>query len=450
MRFIIKLVELFLLFITTLFLLYLCLFFILLKLEKKPSMIRFMQSALTDGFGVPIDVEKIHFSFPLTVNLEKLKVENSLSKKCPSLFECSSIKFASRISPLHGLSFDVSLLEPRTSFELNRSRRLLLPLIEEGSNGEELPSLFSGKLAASLPIRTIFIQKGMIKVFSPNQTPFLMVEGIEEQEELDLKHQTTVSQGKATRVLLNSIPLIYNLQFSYQFSSRVFQNFDLVSRLSGGTLHLHLFNPSTIKEAKKKNLGWRLSSSGIKAEELFELLESHGCSSLSGILHCNAEGSVNKLDLNAIEGKGTFEIVKGKVQNMALFDKLSHLLKNASMKSPEFDEWKGCFTIKAGKILFTDMSLSSNSFSLVGNGMVQFDRSMEMDLKILLHKTFFKGDLPELFLSKIRIPQNSVVSVPVKISGTLSDPQVAFVESYSLPRLSPSGSSLLTPSFISK
>ncbi|TFE65693.1 membrane assembly protein AsmA [Methylacidiphilum caldifontis] len=445
MRLIVKLIEALLLVITTLFLLYLCFFFVLQNMEKKQATIHFIQSALTDLLGVPVDVEKIHFSFPLGINLEKLKVENSLSKSCPSLFECNSIKLKSHISPfLYGLYLNVLLTEPKTSFELNSGRRLLLPLIEEGSNGEELPSLFSGKLAASLPIRKISIQKGIIKIFSAHQQPLLMIEGIDEEEELDLRNQKTLSRGQAKRVFFNSTPFLYNLKFKYLFSSKVFQNFDLDSQLSGGKLHLDLYNQANQKD-KKKTLGWKISASGLKAQEIFELLEAHGYSSISGLLHCNAEGSIHGMGLDSFEGKGTFEIERGKFENMALFDKLSNLLKNASMKTPEFDQWKGSFIIKEGKILFTDMSLSSNSFSMVGSGLVKFNSSMEMDLKILLNKPFFKANLPESLLSRIKMPQNSVFSVPVKISGTLSNPQVAFIETHSMPQLSPSGSTLLSP-----
>lgn len=448
MRVILKLVEFFILLLATLLLLFLSFFLILQKMEKKPAMVHFIESFLTDAFGIPTTIEKVHFSFPFTVSLEKLKIENSLSKNCPLLFESTAIQLKNGFSPFsHGIFFDVFLMDPKTSFELHQGRHLLLPLIEEGSNGEELPSLFSGKLAASLPIRNILIRNGMIKIFSGYQTPLFILQGIEEQESIDLKKQKASCSGRALLAYINSVPLLHNVHFNYIFFHKVFQHLDLDALLAGGKLHLSLSN-STNNQDREKKLQWKIISSGSKIEELFSLFDPHGSYSIFGSLSCKADGFINKVELNAIEGNGTFQIEQGKIKNLALFQELSELLKNTNLNSPEFEKWYGSFKIKEGKIFLSDMAILSNSFSMTGNGFLRFDSSIDMDLKILLNKTFFNGKLPDALLNKLNIHSNALSSIPVKISGTLANPKAAFIQPNPLPRLSPSGSSLLSPPLI--
>jgi uncharacterized protein involved in outer membrane biogenesis len=163
---------------------------------------------------------------------------------------------------------------------------------------------------------------------------------------------------------------------------------------------------------------------------------------LKGSVNLNADISGSGKEWNdikkTINGTGLTEILKGKILKFNFIDQLFVNLKQypgfsnivtqriqdkypKAFKSEdtEFNNWNSDFVVEEGKLKARNLVLFADNYTLKGQGFLDFDKVLDLDITLLLSPDLSKDLAAEVGVLKYFINAQGQLEVPMRLKGTL-------------------------------
>jgi hypothetical protein len=123
----------------------------------------------------------------------------------------------------------------------------------------------------------------------------------------------------------------------------------------------------------------------------------------------------------SLAGTGRIEVTKGRLQALDLIGSIENTLNRSSQSAgkTEFTTLKSSLTIANEQMQVSDLALDSPAGRVGGNGTIGFDEALRfrLDAQVV-------GRIAELLGRRSSDGQPAMASVPIEVSGSVSDPVV--------------------------
>ncbi|MEZ4705084.1 MAG: AsmA-like C-terminal region-containing protein [Bdellovibrionota bacterium] len=135
------------------------------------------------------------------------------------------------------------------------------------------------------------------------------------------------------------------------------------------------------------------------------------------------------LILSSLTSNGSVEFLNTSLEGHPIQKALSKFLESPSIQKLDVSQWKQKFSIENGKLFVKDVNVSAQGMNFAINGWQSIDGSTNMDMDVLLPKSFqekIQTKIPKSLLALVTSEQG--IQLPFTVAGQQSAPKLTLNE----------------------
>jgi uncharacterized protein involved in outer membrane biogenesis len=163
-----------------------------------------------------------------------------------------------------------------------------------------------------------------------------------------------------------------------------------------------------------------LNASDIDMGQVSKTANPGSSTMLSGSL--TLQSTFRGPETGTLTGEGDAEITHGRLQGVAMLNKMGSLLHIGGMVDPELKSVTTHFEVAGGTTRFSHLRIEAAAFDLTGDGTISPDGRLDAEMVLTLHGGAM-GGVPGLAAALFSRVPGGGGSIPFHLSGNVSDPQ---------------------------
>lgn len=271
----------------------------------------------------------------------------------------------------------------------------------------------------SLPFQFVLdrakVSKGSVTVTDASGTPMVALQGVDAQadtsgyyEGKDVTGTLRVADATASNLHVTN----FSTPFTYSDGAIQAKPFD-ASAFGGniaGDYQTNSPGPSVLD----------INARGMDVAQLTAATVSSSSAKLSGSL--DLQSKWRGVETGVVDGEGDAQLINGKLGGVRILQELSGILKIKELNEPVISSAKTHFLVQNRQTKFIGLQLNSPVFQITGDGIVDFNGSLNASLVLTLTRDAM-ARLPKAAAASFVQQQDGTGSIAFQVTGTTANPQ---------------------------
>lgn len=162
-----------------------------------------------------------------------------------------------------------------------------------------------------------------------------------------------------------------------------------------------------------------LNGNGLNIEQLTAATRSSSSAHLTGSL--DLQSKWRGIETGDLLGEGDAQITGGKLEGVKILQDVGSILRINELSEPVISKATTHFVVRGHTFSFTGLQVTSQLFSMTGNGTVAFSGAINADLVLILTRDAMSR-LPKQLAQSFVAQPDGTGSIQFHVSGTTSNP----------------------------